>query len=167
MHRMSLERHLDVRRYKREYKEYLAKKQYHDENLKASTASVAEGSSTAASNSRTSTLSPNTPHASRPPSRSPTAVLAFNSLVTPTASQPASAVPSPTTPVALFAALTNAGRRKKGKKSEADVHLKTFPAKPQAKAKSEGFVDALDMDNFQDPQVASHRPLNMEQQWVM
>jgi hypothetical protein len=45
------------------------------------------------------------------------------------------------------------------------------PRAPMAKpkARSEGFVDApvYDMDNFQDPQVASHRPLNMEQPWTI
>jgi hypothetical protein len=38
---------------------------------------------------------------------------------------------------------------------------------PQAKAKSEGFVSEYDMDNFQDPQVSSHQPLDMEQPWFM
>ncbi|KAF7303788.1 Mitochondrial chaperone BCS1 [Mycena indigotica] len=39
-----------------------------------------------------------------------------------------------------------------------------MPRPPQNRAQSEGFP-VLEMDNFQDPQLASHRPLNLETQW--
>lgn len=52
------------------------------------------------------------------------------------------------------------------------LRRKTKLKAPQlkAKAKSEGFVapgPVYDMDNFQDPQVASHRPLDMERPFTI
>ncbi|KAJ7869843.1 hypothetical protein B0H13DRAFT_2350726 [Mycena leptocephala] len=54
-------------------------------------------------------------------------------------------------------------------KAVPDVDIIAAPKKPQARARSEGFGDAplYDMDNFPEPQLVSHQPLDMERPWNM
>jgi hypothetical protein len=141
MHRISLERHLDMRRYKRECKEYAAKlAELTRLGLYSGATTTAGGTVPASSqSSRTSTLAPATPSRASSTAQVPPA--------------PPSAVP-----IVL---------RKKTRTPGAP--LKPEKAKAKAKAKSEGFVDApvYDMDNFQNPQVASHTPLDMDRPWSM
>ncbi|KAJ6487853.1 hypothetical protein C8R45DRAFT_258962 [Mycena sanguinolenta] len=132
LHGMSLERHIETRRYKRDLKKYNA----FLERQRANAALHRPGSSggpaaTDDTASHMSTLLPLTP--SRQSSFLP------GPKETDTADMSAVAVQKPRS------------------------------ALPVARSKSEGFVDepTFDMDNFQDPQVSSHYPLNMEQPWRM
>ncbi|KAJ7032868.1 hypothetical protein C8F04DRAFT_639334 [Mycena alexandri] len=145
LHRMTLERHLEIRRYKRDLKRYNRWFQRHRPDVPVPRGGAVDTSapreaalpSPSVSVSATSTLSLATPSGATSVSRS-------SSVIPP---------PPPALSSAPFAARTQ-------------VHK---PLKPQAKAKSEGFVDApvYDMDNFQNPQVASHLPLDMERPWSM
>ncbi|KAJ7438720.1 caspase domain-containing protein [Mycena galericulata] len=120
LHRMSLERHVETRRYKRDVKKYAAFLARMKEHA----------------------------HLHPPVDDSSSATVADSDSVAPRTPDPASATsPSPFL----------------------NVKRKTKPKAPQAKAKSEGFVDApvYDMDNFQDPQVASHHPLDMERPFTI
>ncbi|KAJ7881140.1 caspase domain-containing protein [Mycena olivaceomarginata] len=138
LHGMSLERHLETRRYKRDVKKYAAFLERQRANaalLRPSSSSSATPRSPTQDSSRVSTLSPSTPGA--PISRSSSRAAAATGIF----------------PNEDTRADTSTAVRK--------------PMAPQAKAKSEGFVSEYDMDNFQDPQVSSHQPLDMEQPWCM
>ncbi|KAJ6611871.1 caspase domain-containing protein [Mycena sp. CBHHK59/15] len=216
MHRLSLERHLKVRQYKRACKIYETWKRQHEEQIAAAAAASTGDSSsmtgdsstapshspfstpasrrqtsmpTSASRSRASTLWPITPALSPTPSRTSTAPASRKStapmsrkstapvsrtstapgLCNPTAPvSPTSTAPSSPTNVLMssFAALAAAGRWSKAKRM---TNPRTNDSRPQARAKSEGFAATplYDMDNFQNPQVASHQPLDMERPWSM
>ncbi|KAJ7775646.1 caspase domain-containing protein [Mycena maculata] len=125
LHRMSLERHMETRRYKRDCKKYAA---YLERR-------------------RAAQLHPH-------PAPAPQTDDSASATVADSASASVSVAPSvPTT----------------HPPSRTNTRRKTRPKAPQVKAKSEGFATApvYDMDNFQDPQVASHHPLDMERPWSM
>ncbi|KAJ7683771.1 caspase domain-containing protein [Mycena rosella] len=129
LHRLTLERHWDTRRWKRECKAYEA-----EMRRLALDGDVGGGGGGGGDVDAAPTLTSG-------PSRTSTLSLE------PSSRTASVAPPSP----ALLARDTRA------------------PVKVQAKAKSEGFVDPpvsdYEMDNFQNPEVASHRPLDMDRPW--
>ncbi|KAJ7209027.1 caspase domain-containing protein [Mycena haematopus] len=138
LHGMSLQRHLETRQYKRDLKKYAA----FLERQRANAALLRPDGGSGATGAATEDS------ASRMSTLSPSTLDA-----TVPVSRTSSFFPEPNG----------------GDTSTAAVQK---PRSTQARSKSEGFVEGLeaptyDMDNFQDPQVASHYPLNMEQPWCM
>ncbi|KAK7055676.1 mitochondrial chaperone BCS1 [Favolaschia claudopus] len=145
MHRMSLERHLETRRYKQDMKKYEA----FLERQRANAALLRPGSSGSTRGAETGENG----DTKAPATETSTSRATTLSLDT----------PGP-----------DSGRSSrmvdKSPKQDTDGMAVRHPKQPKAKAKSEGFIDesqAFDMNNFQDPQVASHYPLDMEQTWKM
>ncbi|KAF7351287.1 Mitochondrial chaperone BCS1 [Mycena sanguinolenta] len=140
LHGMSLQRHMETRQYKRDLKKYNAFLERQRANAalhRPGSSGGPRGAATEDTVSHMSTLLPSTPDATAPVSRK------------------SSFFPNPKE---IEAADTSAVAVQKPRS-----------ALPVARSKSEGFVDepTYDMDNFQDPQVSSHYPLNMEQTWCM
>ncbi|KAF8206944.1 hypothetical protein K438DRAFT_1815410 [Mycena galopus ATCC 62051] len=143
LHDMTLQRHLDTRRYKRDLKRYKA----YLENQRMNAALHRPGSSGSPGNSASSRRAATKDSASR-----------------------MSTLPSTPGATASVSRTSSAFPDLVGKDSgEIIIAAVRSPNGSQSRSKSEGFLEepTLDMVNFQDPQVASHYPLNMEQEWCM
>ncbi|KAJ6532945.1 hypothetical protein B0H19DRAFT_1187327 [Mycena capillaripes] len=161
LHRMSLERHLETLRYKRAIKTYnkLVLEQQQRRNATAA-GSATRGANAHSQTTVESTLAPVTPGATAPVSRASSRVIAPVRV-------------SETEDQRVSSEMSAGAKEGTDANAENAVRKPTPPqAKAKTKAKSEGFVEieptgTYDMDNFQDPQVASHRPLDMERPWSM
>ncbi|KAF7324728.1 Mitochondrial chaperone BCS1 [Mycena kentingensis (nom. inval.)] len=153
LHRMSLHRHVKTRAYKHDLKAYNEWLHTHGGRRGKTPAGQSRGldpapAPTLASVSRASTLSLATPN---DPDTAVTSVgPSFNfgdgerlSIATP-----------PRQP-----------QRRKATCYPLEIEP-SLPSAPLVQSKSDGLV-AYDMDNFQDPQLASHRPLDMSRPWIM
>ncbi|KAJ7151768.1 caspase domain-containing protein [Mycena crocata] len=166
LHRMTLERHIETRRYKREMKVYEAWQKRHPHAsrhvpTRASSSTSRPSGSPSLSVSGVSTPAPATPDISRTQSTS-------------SASEP----PPPATVTVADAPQRIKKHAKKASVAPVDFATRHMhpaahgpvsvpvPPKPLARAVSEGLPE-YDMANFQNPEVASHWPLNMDKPWTM
>ncbi|KAJ7136907.1 hypothetical protein C8R44DRAFT_869002 [Mycena epipterygia] len=151
LHRMSLKRHLEVRQYKRDLKTYNAYMAAGGRGPPTQAASASASATVSVSGgaptmetSRASTLEPAT----------------------------GPATPAGTPPASIRGAF-NPGRVRggldpgQGQKHRTGTGAELKTAQMKAKARSEGASGLYDMESFQNPEVASHRPLDMERPWSM
>ncbi|KAF7313830.1 Mitochondrial chaperone BCS1 [Mycena chlorophos] len=138
LHRMSLDRHLATRKYKRDLKAWKIWQRQNGVPVKVGASRGAQAASPALS--RASTVFPPTPLGE---------FQNETSSVSPAQEEP----PKPWGANATWLP---------GDRDEQQPPA----APPLGTAKTNG-PQVFDMDNFQDPQLASHRPLDMERQWMM
>ncbi|KAJ7189919.1 caspase domain-containing protein [Mycena pura] len=148
LHRMSLERHFKVQRYKRDLKAW--QRYYRDRHPRART--EAPGANTEAGAGSSGTTVAEASVDTHAPS------------ISGSVSRPSTL--SPATPSGSF---SDAQLQLLGAEFDRKKPRGMAPQPPVQRPKSEGFSTASVMDthNFQDPQVSSHWPLAMEEKWDM